>query len=269
MIIIIKNTDITLNGVLANQKTGLDGEFKTKPKEGDLILIQQKFNTLLKWQKSIRWVMEFEEIYEDTANESDAIWGRHYKFIVKGRNLTPVEGFNIREIQVSETDYEAAQFFTYLRPEDETLVREFLGDLSPEEGENLDLAEEFGVGGTKSIDEIISDLDARYSAAPNYRSVITKAITRPTALKSAIIQRDSTKCKICGTEGFIKRNGEKYCEVHHMIEVNRQAPKTLQSWNVLILCANCHRQMHHGNVKSRYLNPGWRIEIDGKATTIR
>jgi 5-methylcytosine-specific restriction enzyme A len=41
---------------------------------------------------------------------------------------------------------------------------------------------------------------------------------------------------ICRYPGFLKKDGGKYAEVHHMIELNKKSPKTLQSWNLLVVC---------------------------------
>lgn len=48
-----------------------------------------------------------------------------------------------------------------------------------------------------------------------------------------------------------------------MIELNKLAPNTLQTWNILVVCPKCHRQLHYGNVLTEFLNPGWKIVIDG------
>jgi 5-methylcytosine-specific restriction protein A len=34
---------------------------------------------------------------------------------------------------------------------------------------------------------------------------------------------------ICGYPGFSKKNGGKYAEVHHMIELNENAPKRFKA----------------------------------------
>lgn len=67
----------------------------------------------------------------------------------------------------------------------------------------------------------------------------------------------------------MKKGGGKYAEVHHMLELNKLAPMTLQSWNIIVVCPLCHKKLHYADVKSEFLNPGWKIIIDGKDYVIK
>jgi len=251
-----------IEGVLRNQKYALNGmpEFEL----GEIILIQQTVGTLAyPAQKTIRWIMNFVEIYPDVNNESDAIWGIHWNYIIRGENVRPVEGFNISDLQSTNQNYATAVFHANVNHHDEIEVLNWIGEINPIVNEENDLAVEFGPEGARNNDEIIDQLNQQYAGQPTYRTIISRSINRPTALRNAIINRDGTTCKICQVEGFIKRSGERYCELHHMVELSNQAPNTLQSWNLLVLCPTCHKQIHYGNVVSEFLNPGWRITIDG------
>jgi 5-methylcytosine-specific restriction enzyme A len=259
---LFKNHATTLEGVIRNQKHASYNNLQLE--NGELILIQQTVNSLrFQSQKTIRWIMEYVETYEDVNNESDEIWGQHWNYIIRGENLRPVEGFNISDIQVTNKNYGPAIKPAEIEAEDEIEILKWIGEIKSIENENEELAGEFQAEGNKSIDEIISKFDERYAGNPNYKHSVTKKISRPTALRNAIIERDGTICKICKNDGFLKKNGERYCELHHMIELNHMAPNTLQSWNILILCPTCHKQIHYGNVSSNFLNPGWEITIDG------
>jgi 5-methylcytosine-specific restriction protein A len=260
--IIFKNRGDTMEGVLQNQKHATSNNLQFVP--GEIILIQQTFSTLAyPTQKSIRWIMNYVQTYPDVHNESDRIWGRHWKYIIEGTNLRPVEGFDIAELQVTNLNYgQGAITHAYIDPLDEAAVLKWIGNIEVIPNENYELAHEFRQDLNGDIDLLIEFLNQQYAGQPQYRSLITRAITRPTALKNALTRRDGTTCRICGKEGFLKRTGDRYCELHHMIELNNQAPNTLQSWNILVLCPTCHKQMHYGNVISEFLNPGWRITID-------
>jgi 5-methylcytosine-specific restriction protein A len=259
--IIIKNDFKTLEGVLRNQKHASFNNLQFQPNE--IILIQQTITSLNSpAQKSIRWIMNYVETYLDVNNESDLIWGRHWNYIIKGANLRPVEGFNISDIQFTNQNYKAAVTHAYVNLADEEVIMDWINDINPIQGENDELALEFEQENRRDINRLLEILNFRYANQPNYKQVIAQRINRPTALKKAIIERDGTTCKLCGHEGFLKRTGEVYCEIHHMIELNALAPNTLQSWNLLILCPTCHRQMHYGNVRSEFLNPGWRVIVD-------
>ncbi len=256
-----------MEGVLRNQKHATSNNVQFFP--GEIILIQQTIQSLAyPTQKTIRWVMNYVETYEDVDDESTAIWGRHWDYIIRGENLRPIEGFNISDIQVSGHNY--SPIMTHVRVDslDEAAILEWIGDVDPIVNENDELAEEFGQAGVRNINDLIERLNQRYAGQPTYRTVVTKAINRPTALRNAIIERDTTTCRICGNPGFIKRTGDRYCELHHMVELNNQAPRSLQSWNVIVLCPTCHKQMHHGNVETEYLGNSWSIVIDGRQYTI-
>ena len=115
----------------------------------------------------------------------------------------------------------------------------------------------------------IKELDEKYSGKPEFVEVVVKQITRPSELRNAILVERGTKCQICEYVGFQKRDGGIYAETHHMIELNNNAPNTLQSWNILVLCPLCHKKMHYANVDSKFLGNGWEIVIDNKKHIIR
>lgn len=118
--------------------------------------------------------------------------------------------------------------------------------------------------------ELISELDKKYSNSPEFKERVVNQIKRPSELREAILIDRGTKCQICGYQGFEKRGGGLYAETHHMIELNEQAPKTLQSWNVLVLCPLCHRKIHYAaNTNSKYLGDGWKIILENKEYVIK
>lgn len=262
--ILLKTSAETLDNVLKHQKHA--SKSKIQYELGEIILIQQTVNTLSSpEEKTIRWVMNCKNIYPDLNNESDSIWGQHWNYIIQGENLRAVDGFNITDLQVSTHNYKPIVTHGKVKPEDEEAIINWIGDnnvnLNPIiEAEELETLSNIDF---QDIYELIEALNRRYAGKPTYNKNISYSINRPTALKNAIIKRDGTRCKICGYKGFLKKTGENYCELHHMIELNKLAPNTLQSWNILVVCPNCHRQLHYGNVMTEFLNPGWKIIIDG------
>ncbi len=54
------------------------------------------------------------------------------------------------------------------------------------------------------------------------------------------------KCQICDVEGFEKYNGGRYIEAHHISQLAKAVPDSLCSENVILLCPNCHREIHYG-----------------------
>ncbi len=113
-------------------------------------------------------------------------------------------------------------------------------------------------------DADLERLNKRYAGTPQYQMRLVRQIQRPSPVRSAILTRYGTTCRICGYEGFRKRNNEVYAETHHMIELNKQAPHTLQSWNVIVVCPTCHKKLHFADVATSFLDPGWEVVINNE-----
>ena len=262
--ILFKNKAETMEGVLKEAKHATDAK-PSYATPGEIILISQTKETLRPGQKPIRWIMNFVSCEEDINNESDRIWGRHWRYIINCENVRPVEPFDIDEIKISSKHYGAAQMHAKVRPEDEEIILDWVSesiDYKPEAEESVSM--EFKRNRTLDPDEIIGELDAKYANKPEFKKTIVRLIKRPSVLSSAIKEKYGYKCMICKYPGFDKKGGGKYAEVHHMIELNKEAPKTLQSWNLLVVCPLCHKKLHYADVKTEFLNPGWKILIDGK-----
>ncbi|MGB9150013.1 MAG: HNH endonuclease [Burkholderiales bacterium] len=61
------------------------------------------------------------------------------------------------------------------------------------------------------------------------------------------------KCQLCealGRDplGFLKKNGERYVEAHHVMPVSKKQLGSLAASNIMTLCANHHRQIHYGGI---------------------
>lgn len=262
--ILLKTSAQTLDDVLRNQKHATKNKFHYET--GEILLIQQTVNSLTSsTDKTICWVMNCVEIYPDLNNESDRIWGQHWNYIIQGENLRAVDGFNITDLQVTNHNYKCIVTHGKIQPKDEEVILSWIEEIDStidNSIERQELENILNVENSKDINKLIDNLNKRYTGMPAYKKNISYSINRPTPLKKALIERDGTKCKICGFVGFLKKTGETYCELHHMIELNNLAPNTLQSWNILVVCPNCHRQLHYGNVSTEFLNPRWKIIIE-------
>ncbi|BCH23584.1 hypothetical protein [Mesorhizobium sp. L-8-3] len=86
-IIILKTTAEHMRGVIDHQKHASDRLIK-RANPGDLLLIAQ---LQPKGSALIRYAMWLKSQYPDSVQESDAIWGKHWNFIIEGeggRELT-------------------------------------------------------------------------------------------------------------------------------------------------------------------------------------
>ena len=60
-------------------------------------------------------------------------------------------------------------------------------------------------------------------------------------------RRENGTCLLCGDEGPFQdeRSGRAFLEVHHIIPLAEGGSDSI--YNVVALCPNCHRKMHHPN----------------------
>jgi 5-methylcytosine-specific restriction endonuclease McrA len=99
----------------------------------------------------------------------------------------------------------------------------------------------------------------RVTVAPRERYEGVSASLR--ALLKAIYEG---RCQICEFT-FQKRNGEPYFEVHHIDPDDGHQPQ-----NLLVLCANCHAQMEHAEVRVKRDENGWVVAVivNGEEKTV-
>lgn len=58
-------------------------------------------------------------------------------------------------------------------------------------------------------------------------------------------------CQLCNFT-FLKKDGEPYFETHHLNPSIGDYAK-----NIVVVCANCHRQFEYANVQQEFTNNGW------------
>lgn len=123
---ILKTKKETLSAVLKHQKHASDTELKNAI-NGDIILISQTKDSLSDDEKSIKYSMKFKRCYKDSNNESNKIWGKHWKYIIEGYNVKPLSiPFNIEDIQVSNKNYAPVVTHCRVDPLDEKEVLKYL-----------------------------------------------------------------------------------------------------------------------------------------------
>ncbi len=87
--------------------------------------------------------------------------------------------------------------------------------------------------------------------SPETRPKLIEAHTdRGSSVTKALKSLLGAKCQVCHACGFEKNNGEMYIEAHHITEVAACEINSLCSENIILVCPNCHREIHYGkNVK--------------------
>jgi 5-methylcytosine-specific restriction endonuclease McrA len=100
---------------------------------------------------------------------------------------------------------------------------------------------------------------------------ILKAYERPTRITQYVKRTRGTTCQLCGEIGFVKRDGNRYCEIHHLFHLSdNPPPKCLAPEYIVVLCANCHRRMHYADVGEPVrVRNGWRVRVDERKIVFR
>lgn len=80
---------------------------------------------------------------------------------------------------------------------------------------------------------------------PSSREEESLRYERDAVLVKLLKEIRGPKCQIC-SHTFMTRSGEYFCECHHLESLASGGLDVSQ--NMLILCANCHRRFHFGNV---------------------
>jgi hypothetical protein len=106
-------------------------------------------------------------------------------------------------------------------------------------------------GDIEKADNPLRALDLLNEMYKNYPpqkrdSLISAHIDRGTKVTNSLRKILGPYCQICGEEGFVKRNGDKYIEAHHLVQLSLGLPSSLCTDNIILVCPNCHRELHHG-----------------------
>jgi len=89
--------------------------------------------------------------------------------------------------------------------------------------------------------DAINDIGAD---APRSTVIAAVQYARDPRVRAAVIRRAAGRCELCGSPGFLRDDGSRYLESHHIIALaNDGADRTT---NVIALCPNDHREAHFG-----------------------
>jgi len=116
-------------------------------------------------------------------------------------------------------------------------------------GINTDTGVDTGILESESnVLDVLRLLNKRYlDLEPKERAKkIQKHLDRGNAVTNALKKILGAKCQICGWEGFEKNNSEDFIEAHHIVQISDKVQGSLCTENVILLCPNCHREVHYG-----------------------
>lgn len=79
---------------------------------------------------------------------------------------------------------------------------------------------------------------------PTQREIAGKVFDRCPQLRRDALVRAAGRCEFCGDLGFVTPEGRIFLETHHVIPLGEGGSD--QADNIVALCANHHREAHHG-----------------------
>lgn len=173
------------------------------------------------WADSIEALPEHPETDEDlhvfeSTGESDYV------------NYIGEFEYQSHYIQESDTSDQEDRFIVLLSPVND------ISDVSHEELEDL--------GESELYEKALESAENR--ANGNSGTVETTRLSSSELVKEYAIKRSGGECEGCGEVPFMKDGGEPYLEVHHLHRRSDGGPDHPE--NVVALCPNCHRRVHHG-----------------------
>lgn len=118
-----------------------------------------------------------------------------------------------------------------------------LANIEPNTGEVASTLEEY----SDPLD-VLKELNRQFSLlTPKVRAKkVQNHLDRGTAVTKALKSLLGAKCQICGWSGFAKKDGDLFIEAHHIVQLSEQKEGSLCTDNVILVCPNCHREIHYG-----------------------
>ncbi len=114
-------------------------------------------------------------------------------------------------------------------------------------------------------EEILSDLSG--TILPERHEAIFSLFIRNRNIVDELKKLYEGNCQICGFT-FKKRNGGNYSEAHHLIPLGENGSDKIS--NIIIVCSNCHSQLHYDNPKLKGFEGDKRkIELNGDEKEIK
>ena len=119
--IVLQTRPEHLKAVIEKSKRALNGVMKCV-RAGDVLLIAE--SPPPRNAPQIWYAMRYRRMYPDSRRESEAIWGKRWRYIVEGEDCQLLDHpFSLKDVQVSAKNYgQGAISFTYLDDRDAKLL---------------------------------------------------------------------------------------------------------------------------------------------------
>jgi hypothetical protein len=122
---------------------------------------------------------------------------------------------------------------------------------------NLNKLDELSFDDSSNEESIYSQVDISVleqraiNVNPHPNQITTTVVSYPrnNVLRTFIKEKADYKCQMpdCNYEGFLKSDGKKYIEVHHLIPLSDGGEDSIN--NTVALCPTCHMKLHHADNK--------------------
>jgi len=237
--LLLKTSKATIGEVVRRAKHASN----TRPnaEAGDIVLIAQTKSTLKPDEESIRYIMTYEDSRIDESNESQRIWGRHWKYLINGSNVMEIPGFNIEDVQVSKRNYDPIVTHCRLDPLDEEAVGELLS-----RSRFYEAARRVRGLPAKDDNQILAELQRLKSADTQAKATRSRRYFRDPRKSALLKELYEFKCQICNIR-IEDTEGNPYAETHHIVGRAKQGPD--ESSNMMVLCPNHHKMFTLGSAK--------------------
>ncbi len=132
----------------------------------------------------------------------------------------------------------------------------YLEQLYPGELLYRRLIEAYTADQGNAVDDLGSD-------APDRAKSEGWSYPRDPGVRNAVILRARGRCEYCDELGFLKKNGSRYLEAHHIIALANEGADRIT--NVIALCPSDHRRAHFGQ-DAEVLEKAMMLKVAAKNT---
>lgn len=239
ILLLLKTSGETIGNVIRHAKHATNAIPNAQP--GDLLLIAQTISSLELGEKQIRYVMTFKGYRLDTQGESQRIWGKQWKYMIDGYDVTEVPGFDLKDIQVTNKNYGPVVTHCRLDPKDEKAILKYIS-----KEEVIERARSITRPKDKGPKEILQELKDISSRSRDAVIIKSQRYFRDPRKSALLKELYDYKCQICGVT-ILDNEGKPYAETHHITP--RAAGGEDDISNMLVLCPNDHKRFDLGSAK--------------------
>jgi len=100
----------------------------------------------------------------------------------------------------------------------------------------------------RGFDRFVDQFSIGEESMPERHNVSGQAFSRSSEVRDRVLLRAIGLCEWCGKSGFEMTSGRIYLETHHIVPLSENGLDRVT--NVTALCANHHREAHHGKNKA-------------------